>query len=470
MENNSERSKIDRIKKRLKSILSNSTVHAVPNITRTKNKLVIILWSIFLFFSTGICSYFILDSIFEYYEYNTNTKIETIFESSSEFPEITVCNLNIFTTPYAFEFLNNLSRENQIDIFNQSDDLASFKTMARSALPILSFEKRSKMSFSSSEFIFKCSFNYIPCDVQNFTEIFDKYYGKCFKFNPVTQNFKTGLIYGLNLILNVWFDESLDFFNENIGALIRINNPSFRRINNSSFRSAESELDVQLSVGHDTSILLDKRVEKRLKKPYSKCEYQEDSQDDYDSEFVKLLREKGIRYSLKYCLSNCYQKYLISLYNCTDAEEFSFYDNVHDCVSKKEVENIIGAYYTFIDTKYKECLSVCPIECDKNRIIATQTSSKMFSVRNKTKLLRFFENKNYTQLTPDIIRNSLVKLQINYDSFSYTKMSEFPSKNLVSVISDIGGIIGLFLGMSLLSLVEIFEILIEIISIAVNKI
>lgn len=315
MENNSDKLKASLITTRLVSILSNSTVHAVPNIIRTNNNIVIILWSIFLFSSTGFCSYFILDSILEYFEYKTTINIETVFESSSEFPEIIVCNWNMFTTPYAFEFLSNhsKSRKNKSDIFNQSIDLVNFKIIARSLFRKMPNEQQSKMSYSPDQFIFKCSFNYKECGIENFTEITDKLYGKCFTFNPVSQNFKTGVLYGLNLILNVWFDESLGFYNENIGAMIRINSRAVKY--------AESELDIALPPGYDTSILLDKRIEKRLKSPYSKCEYEENSDEYYESEYVEILRRNKINYSLKYCLSLCYQKYLINNFNCTDVEE-----------------------------------------------------------------------------------------------------------------------------------------------------
>jgi hypothetical protein len=458
MENNSYRSKFNSIKNKLETLLSNSTIHAIPNIIRTNNRSVKIIWLVFFLISAGFCLFFIVNSILEYYEYNTNSKTETIFENSTEFPEIILCNLNMFTTEYAFDFIKRISKENEIDIFNQSNDLTNFNLIARSNVKKMAKELQSKMSLPLSEFLVKCSFNYFECDTGNFTEIYDNYYGKCFRMNPITQNFKTGLLYGLNLILNVWFDESLEFFNENIGAIIRINNRTIKY--------AESELDIPLSPGFETSILLDRKVEKRLKKPYSKCELEADSDDYYDSEFVTILKNNGIKYSLKYCVSLCYQKYLVSNCNCTDIEEISFFENVDTCKSALEVNHMLKVYNKFIDDYYRECLLQCPIECDKNEFIFTQTYSKMFSVRNNLKLLNFFKNKT---ITPETIRNSLVKLKINYNSFSYTKMTESPAKNVVSLVSDIGGIMGLFLGMSLLSIVEIFEITIEMISIMTKR-
>ncbi len=285
MDINPYRSKVNKIKNKLETLLSNSTIHAIPNIIRTDNHFVKVVWLVFFLISTGFCLFFIVNSILEYYEYNTNSKTETIFENSTEFPEVIICNLNMFTTEYAFDFIKRIASENEIDIFNQSNDLTNFKLIARSSVKKMPKELQSKMSFPISEILVKCSFNYFECDTGNFTEIYDNYYGTCFRMNPVSQNFKTGLLYGLNLILNVWFDESLEFLNENIGAVIRINNRTIKY--------AESQLDIQLSTGFETSILLDRKVEKRLKKPYSMCEFEEDSDEYYDSEFVKILKNNG---------------------------------------------------------------------------------------------------------------------------------------------------------------------------------
>ena len=49
-----------------------------------------------------------------------------------------------------------------------------------------------------------------------------------------------------------------------------------------------------------------------------------------------------------------------------------------------------------------------------------------------------------------------------YGSLSYTISTELPQMNFVSLLANIGGNLGLFLGVSVFSLCEIVEIFIEV--------
>ena len=49
-------------------------------------------------------------------------------------------------------------------------------------------------------------------------------------------------------------------------------------------------------------------------------------------------------------------------------------------------------------------------------------------------------------------------LNIFYDSYSYTTIQEVAKMDILDLISNIGGTLGLFIGMSFLSFAEVFEI------------
>ena len=58
---------------------------------------------------------------------------------------------------------------------------------------------------------------------------------------------------------------------------------------------------------------------------------------------------------------------------------------------------------------------------------------------------------------------SFVYTRIFYESLSYTLTTEAPKIDLVSLLANIGGTLGLFLGVSALSACELVEVLIQII-------
>ena len=60
------------------------------------------------------------------------------------------------------------------------------------------------------------------------------------------------------------------------------------------------------------------------------------------------------------------------------------------------------------------------------------------------------------------VEKSIEDVNIFYESLSYTETTESPQMNIVSLLASIGGNLSLFLGVSVFSLGEIIEVLIEI--------
>ena len=60
-------------------------------------------------------------------------------------------------------------------------------------------------------------------------------------------------------------------------------------------------------------------------------------------------------------------------------------------------------------------------------------------------------------------------MNIYYNSFYYTVIEEFAKVELLDLISGIGGTIGLFIGCSVLSIAEIFELIFLLIEILFKR-
>ena len=63
----------------------------------------------------------------------------------------------------------------------------------------------------------------------------------------------------------------------------------------------------------------------------------------------------------------------------------------------------------------------------------------------------------------------MVSINIFYDDLSYTAITEDAKMSQVDLVSNLGGLLGLFIGISFLSFGEIFEALFEIIFIMFGK-
>jgi hypothetical protein len=84
-------SKLQAINEKTKELLEFSTAHGIPNIIRSKNRFIVLMW--FIFFASFVCigSYLVMNSIFDYLKFNTVTTVSIINEHQAPFPAVSIC-------------------------------------------------------------------------------------------------------------------------------------------------------------------------------------------------------------------------------------------------------------------------------------------------------------------------------------------------------------------------------------------
>lgn len=119
----------------------------------------------------------------------------------------------------------------------------------------------------------------------------------------------------------------------------------------------------------------------------------------------------------------------------------------------------------------KNCFSECPEECESIKFDFTISQSDYPSPYYGKVLLKHFKEFKKIAAFDDInkIKESILAVNIFYEDISYTEIHEIPVKSFSQLVSDIGGILGLYVGCSLLSLVEILELIMEIFMICIRK-
>ena len=115
-----------KIKKRISDQLLSSTAHGLPNILRTKHKLIKITWFIFIVVSTCFGSYFVIDNILDYLQYKTTTTISVVTEYQAQFPTISFCghptiNASLKETVMSVRY-DNIYEKNFSKVFNAFND------------------------------------------------------------------------------------------------------------------------------------------------------------------------------------------------------------------------------------------------------------------------------------------------------------------------------------------------------------
>lgn len=66
------------------------------------------------------------------------------------------------------------------------------------------------------------------------------------------------------------------------------------------------------------------------------------------------------------------------------------------------------------------------------------------------------------ELTYESLKRNMAQVSVYYGELGYEQYNEIPDTTWLDLISNIGGTLGLFLGMSFLSFVEVVDILMQI--------
>ncbi len=118
------------------------------------------------------------------------------------------------------------------------------------------------------------------------------------------------------------------------------------------------------------------------------------------------------------------------------------------------------------------CKNECPLECDSVNYDTSYTSSKFSKKRLLKNIKRNFFKQYFNDLAKNLTEEDLDRvtiITIYYSDFSYKSIIEIPKMDFIDLIANIGGNLGLFIGVSFLSFAEIIELILEIFIILCRK-
>ena len=457
----------------LKQYMTNEMFSALFHAYETPHFILKLFLVIFLLIAYALAAYTTIDLIMSYLDFGVSTTTRTLYEVPAIFPKITFCNQNMFTTRYAYEFLqNHTSIVKDIDIrflelLNYIFERNLFGALIETETEFI----RKKFSHEFSDVLLSCKFNYEECGAENFTTEFDPYYGNCYSFNTDQlrkSNFE-GSVFGLTIELYLNFYEKLSHYNSilgGLGAIVRIENISYPQ---------DFSLDgLSIPTGYNTFVALSREFKSILPKPYSNCEI-ERNETSFSSELFNLIQKSPYVYTQNFCLVQCMQRLIIQTCNCF-VNVFKSVINSTVCLSNESLtcvyQKAFKNVYLKNDFVQRVCMPECPLECYTAKFSNELSSYKLIG-DTYVKLLnenpRISEDFLFRNMTKFEAKESVAKINVFYGQLSFKISEEKPIWSLISVIASIGGNLGLFLGVSLFSLCEIFTAAIECVYFMKNK-
>ncbi len=181
-----------------------------------------------------------------------------------------------------------------------------------------------------------------------------------------------------------------------------------------------------------TNIVVQKTVQNSLGQPFSDCVSINDIAF-YDSDLVREILKLGYSYTQKHCFQLCFNQF------CPNCNDFDY---------------------------QKTCSKQCPLECEIVTYQITDMIESFFSLPNseKEKYRNLLLNNSHVKnITDEELFDNLIYINVYFEEIKYTEITQIPKTTPVDLASSIGGSLGLFLGMSFLSFIQLFEIIYEMI-------
>ncbi len=303
--------------------------------------------------------------------------------------------------------------------------------------------------------------------IDEFNWYYSHEYGSCFQFNsgfnsskPLKKTFTQGKDYGLYLL---------------IGPLVVFNryptsdsNGLIVFVHKSSTAPSSSE-GVYIQTGKRTNIIVKKTLTRNYPKPYSNCM----RLDTFSSDLYDHILTTGKVYKQRDCFDLCFQKSIIENCKCYYTKHEMLVNNTPACLNLTELFCIRKQAEIFYKDTQNQCELACPLECD-SITFDLQTSSldfpseQIYSSFRNDKNLEYMQKINGVNVsTFALFKERFLSLNIFYPYMEYTEIYLSPKSNVVDVISNVGGSLGIFLGFSIFFVIELLEIFFHILFILI---
>uniref|UniRef100_A0A0K0EM92 Degenerin-like protein unc-105 n=1 Tax=Strongyloides stercoralis TaxID=6248 RepID=A0A0K0EM92_STRER len=360
---------------------------------------------------------------------------------SPDYALLTTTTTTTTQAPSVVQALGLEELEDEIAITTQAQQNLMFAVGAKP------MSEKIAMSQKMSELILKCSFNQRDCDFKkDFKLHYDATYGNCYTFNwdrskNVSAN-RAGANYGLRLLLFANISEYLPT-TESVGFRITVHDKWITPFPDAFGYSAPT--------GFMTSFGVRMKQFIRLPAPYGRCL-------DFSEADENFHIYRGYNYSVESCHRSCTQREVIKACGCSDPMYPAFNNSevcsVLDPIARGCIQNITSQLTRDIsEGLHKDC--ICHQPCLESGYEVSFSSARWPSGTSK-----IMECEASNDLCMEKYKKNAAMVQIFYEELNFETLTESPAYSLTSALADLGGLTGLWIGASVVSLLEIVALII----------
>lgn len=453
----------DEVLEELKKATLETTGHGLPRLILARNIYVKLVWIFCLFVSIGFCAFMIFRSVSQYFSFEVNSLISDVYTNQMIFPAIAICNnnpmisengswyiQNYYQQKYnvTLEYYSHLSNMFANGTIEYESDWLIYKTYH----PDFPSQDRILFGYPPEMLLANCKLINTECNISAFQNFYHPSYGNCYKFNGNTSSSLYNISRqgdGFDIEIFTGISADYDFFSlfyepADRGAVIIIDDQDTFPIRKEG---------IFIRAGNKARMILTKTTSKSLASPYSDCK----EANNVDTMLSREMARHGYAYSRRNCMIFCEQKQIIDQLGCYDLRLPRILDAT-PCYTKELLRAISKIRFNF-----SECFDPCPFEC-ATVTYDVSTSYDYFPTFNyyydSNTLPNVFMNE---YMSFELFKGSVAAVSIYYDQLMYTDISDSPTMLIADLIANIGGTLGLFIGVSILSFIELVELAANII-------
>lgn len=184
--------------------------------------------------------------------------------------------------------------------------------------------------------------------------------------------------------------------------------------------------------------------------------------------FNFILIARGNRtYRYDECIILCNQRATINFCQCYDVYFYPLngpkYSETKPCLTSQQITCTDNSYINFLKQDLNQlCSHDCPISCNTTGYdfdltysqFPAEAYAKQYLFDNPV-ILKHFEN---TTPSYETLKKNVVAVQINSPELKIGYLTESPKETVIDVIANIGGLLALCFGASIMSIGELFQL------------
>ncbi|XP_054708571.1 degenerin deg-1-like [Uloborus diversus] len=464
-----------------KDFATSATAHGLRRIFETRSSFGKLLW-IFIFLSAlAGCTYHCSFLIRKYLSFGKVTSTEEIHAKELDFPALTVCNLNIVKKQFLEEQLEknkNTTHERLKGFCFESEETFLNRSNAKDLSDIwenlgVTLDHLKWYGHQVYDLIVQCTYNAkdcfnrsitkdLPLKTENITisDYPSTRLGYChtIKLNETTL--------GLTLTLNIERDDYWDLLSPEFGVRLLIHP-----------REAYPTLDrggIVLHPGTKTYISIRIREIQRLPAPYGDC-----TTTFRDSPLASLLKHRDedflkyhYYYTYEFCQTLCRESLLLQECHCVEEQINSTHKFCNPC-NKAEEDCKDEFKKRFDDNDTNACTQLCRPACEDTRYDFTLSTSEWPNIEFQDFVLKrwpelrsdFTEGNSSGSVNETYLNKNFLRVHVFIQEMNYLRFKDVEAYSLPELFADLGGCLGLYIGVSLISIIEFHELILHIMTI-----